>query len=391
MIMIIKNAEVYAPEYLGKKDVLIAGGEIEAIAESIEVPETWGDIKIIEAHGKKLLPGFIDSHVHICGGGGEGGYKTRTPEIQLSQIIEGGVTTVVGCLGTDGVCRDMRSLLAKAKALEEEGITTYVYTGSYRIPVKTLMENIQEDILLVDKIIGVGEIAISDHRSSHVTFEEFIKVITDARVAGMLSGKAGVVNVHLGDGKLELSYLDRLEMETEIPLTQLIPTHINRSSSLFKKSIEYAKKGGLVDFTTSTTAEFLEDGEMKCSKGLKIMLDEGVDIKNISFTSDGQGSLPEFDGHGKLIGLGIGSVKSLYKEVKDAVLFEGIALEDAVKVITSNVADHLMLKNKGRISRGKDADLVIVDGENLEITGVIAKGKELIAGGSTLVKGTFEK
>jgi beta-aspartyl-dipeptidase (metallo-type) len=391
MIILIKNAEVYAPEYLGKKDILLAGGEIEAIEKKIEVPKNWDNVKVIDAKGKKLLPGFIDSHVHIAGGGGEGGYTTRTPEIQFSQIVEGGVTTVVGCIGTDGVCRDMKALLAKARALEEEGITTYVFTGSYRIPVKTLMENIQEDILLIDKIIGVGEIAVSDHRSSHVTFEEFIKVVTDARVAGMLSGKAGVVNVHLGDGKLELSYLDRMEKETDIPLTQLVPTHINRSHALFKKAIAYAKKGGFVDFTTSTTGQFLEGGEMKCSKGLKIMIDEGVDIGNISFTSDAQGSLPEFDSSGKFVRLGIGSVKSLYSEVKDAVLLEGIALEDAIKVITSNVADHLKLKNKGRISVGYHADLVLVDSKTLEISHVIAKGVEVIAEGKTLVKGTFEK
>ena len=324
------------------------------------MPKSWGNVKVINAKGKKLLPGFIDSHVHIAGGGGEGGYKTRTPEIQLSEIIEG-------------------------------GITTYVYTGSYRIPVKTLMNNIQEDIILIDKIIGVGEIAVSDHRSSHVTFEEFIKVVTDARVAGMLSGKGGIVNVHLGEGKLELSYLDRMEKETDIPLTQLVPTHINRSTALFKKAIGYAKKGGFVDFTTSTTGDFLDGGEVKCSKGLKIMIDKGVDINNISFTSDAQGSLPQFDNAGKLIGLGIGSVKSLYAEVRDAVLIEGVELEQAIRVITSNVAEHLKLSSKGRISVGRHADMVLVDGKTLEITHVIAKGKEVISEGITLVKGTFEK
>ena len=390
-MILIKNAEVYSPDYLGEKDILIAGGEIEAIEKNIEAPKGWGNVKVINAKRKKLLPGFIDSHVHIAGGGGEGGYKTRTPEIQLSEIIEGGITTVVGCIGTDGVCRDMRSLLAKANALEEEGITTYVYTGSYRIPVKTLMNNIQEDIILIDKIIGVGEIAVSDHRSSHVTFEEFIKVVTDARVAGMLSGKAGIVNVHLGEGKLELSYLDRMEKETDIPLTQLVPTHINRSTALFKKAIVYAKKGGFVDFTTSTTGDFLDGGEVKCSKGLKIMIDKGVDINNISFTSDAQGSLPQFDNTGKLIGLGIGSVKSLYSEVKDAVLDEGVELEQAIRVITSNVADHLKLKNKGRISVGRHADIVLVDSKTLEISHVIAKGVEVMSEGKTLVKGTFEK
>jgi len=294
MITIIKNGEVYAPEYIGKKDIIIAGGKIEAIVENITIPQNFAPVKVINAEGKLVFPGFIDAHVHIIGGGGEGGFKTRTPEIHLSDIVVGGITTVVGCLGTDGVCRDLKALLAKSRGLEEEGISTYIYSGSYAIPVSTITNSCKSDIMLIDKVIGIGEVAISDHRSSQPTYEEFIKVVADARVGGLLSGKAGVVNVHLGYGDRRLQYLVRMIKETEIPIKQVIPTHINRSTSLFEAGIEFAKLGGIIDITTSSDPDHLEKDEVKASTALKIALERGIPVEQIQFTSDGQGSLPIF-------------------------------------------------------------------------------------------------
>ena len=160
---LIKNIHVYAPEDVGIKDVLV-DEKIIKIGDNLPVIEEY-DVEVIDGTGKILVPGFIDCHVHILGGGGEGGARTRTPEIMLSDITTAGVTTVVGCLGTDGTTRTMTNLLAKAKGLEEEGISTYVYTGSYQVPVKTLTGSVTDDIILFDKIIGCGEIAISDHLS----------------------------------------------------------------------------------------------------------------------------------------------------------------------------------------------------------------------------------
>lgn len=390
MVTLIKGGKVYSPQYLGKKDILICGDKIELIEDNVSIENCGLQINVVEAYGKLVFPGFIDSHVHILGGGGEGGFKTRTPEIKLSDVTTAGVTTVVGCLGTDGISRDMRSLLAKARALEEEGISTFIYTGSYRVPVKTLLENVQEDIILIDKIIGVGEVALSDHRSSHPTFEQFTQIVADARLAGILSGKAGVVNVHMGDGKSELDYMDRLSKETDLPATQIIPTHINRNPSIFQKGLEYAKNGGYVDFTTSTTEKFIEQGEVKCSEGLRIMLDDGVDISNITFTSDGQGSLPEFNKSGEYIGLKVGKCDSLYKEVRDAIINEGISIENAIRVITSNVAEHLKLKTKGKLKIGLDADIVLVNENDFNIDTVIAKGRMMVHENKILVKGLFE-
>jgi beta-aspartyl-dipeptidase (metallo-type) len=390
MLTLIQNGEIYAPEYLGKKDILIVDNKLGFIEEKIEPPHQFVDIKIVDATGKFVVPGFIDSHVHIMGGGGEGSFRTRTPEIQLTQATLAGITTLVGVIGTDGTTRTMASLVAKARGLEEEGITCYAQTGSYQVPLKTLTGKIEDDIILVDRIIGVGEVAIADHRSSQPTVNELTKIASAARIGGMLSGKSGIVNVHVGDSHDHLKLLEEIVDTTDIPIKQFYPTHINRNAHLFEAGIQYAQRGGYVDFTTSTIPQFLEDGEVKCSKALKRMLDAGVPVEQITYTSDGQASLPNFDRDGELIGLQIGQVSSLYKEVKDAVLEEGIPLETAIKVITSNPAKILKLKQKGRVEVEMDADLVLLEKDTLEVNTVFAKGKLMVENGEAIVKGTFE-
>ncbi|MDO4328482.1 MAG: beta-aspartyl-peptidase [Lachnospiraceae bacterium] len=388
---IIQNAHLYGPEDMGIQDVLIGGGQILKIGEHLPVEPAY-DVEVIDGSGMVLMPGLIDAHVHILGGGGEGGAKTRTPEITLTDITMGGVTTVVGCLGTDGCTRTMSNLLAKAKGLEEEGITTYVYTGSYQVPVRTLTGSIMDDIILLEKVVGTGEIAIADHRSSQPTREEFAKIVADTRVGGILSAKAGLVNIHMGDGKEQLAFLRYVLEETQISPSNMLPTHINRKISLMQDGIDYAKElGGYIDLTTSFDAEHLEPDEVKASTGLKMALDAGVSPEHVTFSSDGQGSLPIFGPDGSFAGLGVGKVTSLYQEMRDAVLTEGVLLTDALKAVTSNPAKLLKLERKGRIARKADADLVLAEEGTLRIHTVIAKGQVMVSGGRAVVRGTFER
>jgi beta-aspartyl-dipeptidase (metallo-type) len=387
-MLLLRNADIYAPAPAGRADILVAGGRIVRVEPGIRIAESY--CETFDASGLMAVPGFIDAHVHMIGGGGEGGYATRTPELVLSDAIRGGVTTIVGCLGTDGVTRSLAGLLAKARGLDEEGISTFMYTGYYAVPVRTLTGSIEQDLLLIDKVVGVGEVALSDHRSTQPTFDEFARIAAEARRGGILSGKAGVVNVHMGDGRRGLSLIKRILDETEIPVTQFLPTHINRNPDLFDEGIAYAKTGGLVDMTTSAVPAFYEEGQVKCSRGLRMMLEAGVEASQITFTSDGQGSLPSFDAQGRLRRLEVGRVTSLYDDVRGAVVDEHLPLGTALQVVTANPARILKLRGKGQIAAGADGDIVLLDPKSLEIHGVIAKGKWLMKDRDILAKGTFE-
>ncbi|AOH54417.1 beta-aspartyl-peptidase [Peribacillus muralis] len=391
MITLIKNAEVYEPQYLGRMDVLLAGGKIVHIQDEIDLDNVSIDVKIVDGSGKILVPGFIDAHVHLIGGGGEGGFRTRTPELNLTDATMAGITTVVGVLGTDGTTRRIESLLAKAHALGEEGITAYIHSGSYQIPVKTLTGKVEEDLIFIEKVIGVGEIAISDHRSSEPTLNELVKIAASARNGSLITGKAGILEIHVGDGDRRLQLLFEILEKTDIPIHHFHPTHINRNQDLFAEGIRYAEKGGYVDLTTSTTPQFLEEGEVKCSSGLRQMLESGVPVTQITFSSDGQASLPYFNQDGEFAGLQVGNVSSLYNEVRDSVLDEGVPLESALQVITSNPARILKLKSKGKIGVEMDADLVMLNEGTLTIDTVISRGKVMVEQGVPIIKGTFEK
>ncbi len=380
MIKLIQNIDVYAPEHLGLKDVLVINDKIVKITDAGSIPQITflSDAVVIDGTDKILTPGFIDCHVHILGGGGEGGFANRTPEATMEGLTKFGVTTVVGCLGTDGIGRDMCALVAKAKGLNEQGMTAYCYTGSYQIPVRTLTDSITKDIMMIQEIIGTGEIAISDHRSSQPTFEEFVRVAADTRLGGILSGKAGIINVHLGDGSGCMELIDRVIDETEIPASQFLPTHVNRNEMLFCKAIKYALKGGAVDFTGNEDIDYWETvrDEVRVCYGMKRMLEAGVNPHRITISSDGQGSLPVYNEKGEFQGMGVGQSSSLLKEVRECVNKAQIPLETALSAITSNPAEILCLKRKGRILEGYDADLCILD-QDLQLTDVIVRGKRV--------------
>ena len=376
----IQNIDVYAPQHLGKKDVLTIHDKIVKIADAdtMQLTGIFPEAEIIDGTDRILTPGFIDCHVHVLGGGGEGGFANRTPEATMEGMTKFGVTTVVGCLGTDGIGRDMCALVAKTKGLNEQGMTAYCYTGSYQIPVRTLTDSITKDIMMIQEIIGTGEIAISDHRSSQPTFEEFARVVADTRLGGVLSGKAGIINVHLGDSRRFLDLIERVIDETEIPASQFLPTHINRNEMLFRKAITYALKGGAVDFTGNEDIDYWETicDEVRVCNGMKRMLDAGVNPNRITISSDGQGSLPIYNKQGEFLGMGVGQSSCLLKEVKECVERTDIPLEIALSAITSNPAEILNLKGKGKIEEGYDADLCILD-QSLQVMEVIAKGEKV--------------
>jgi beta-aspartyl-dipeptidase (metallo-type) len=388
MTLMIRGGEVFSPYPLGRRDLLLAGGRVEALGGPGEIRCTGFPAEEIEAEGKFVLPGFIDPHVHILGGGGEGGPATRAPEISVEDIVGSGVTTVIGCLGTDSVTRHMSSLLAKARALEIEGVSTYCFCGSYEIPVKTVTGSVRSDLALIDRIIGAGEIAVSDHRSSQPSFDEFARLAAECRVGGMLGGKAGILHVHLGDGTRGLEFIRRLVRETEIPVTQVVPTHCNRNRRLLEEAVEFAKAGGRIDLTAGVEPENESDRDVSVETSLRLLLENGVPLDRVTVSSDGNGSLPVFDAGGKLAGLTVASPSSLLKTFRSLVSRRILGLEQAARLFSANPASIYSLEAKGAVEPGRDADIALFDA-GMNLTDVVSRGRVLMSGGTLRVRGTF--
>jgi beta-aspartyl-dipeptidase (metallo-type) len=385
-MLLIRNANLYNPEKMGKKDILIAGNKFLEISDHIE-PGGNLEIDIIDASGLVMIPGLIDAHVHIAGAGGEGGPQTRTPELKIKQLIEGGITTVIGCLGTDGYTRNIESVLMKVKAIRSYGLSAWMYTGAYQVPVPTLTGEIGKDIALFDEIIGVGEVAVSDHRSSVPQTAELIRIAASARVGGMLGGKAGIVNIHMGDAKNPFRPIEEAVENSELKYTQFYPTHCNRNKYIFEDAKKYGKKG-YIDLTTSSYAYFPEF-EIKPSLALVELLKAGVPVEHITMTSDGNGSLPHFDEKGNLVQLEMGQPSSMLTELSDMVRQDAIPMETALKTITSNPADILKLPGKGKISKDKDADFLLIN-NNMEIVHMVANGRFFVRDKKQIVHGNYE-
>jgi beta-aspartyl-dipeptidase (metallo-type) len=387
MIILIKNALVFGPAPAGQKDILIAGEKIIDLAEPGTVKVKGTPVEVLEARGKIALPGLIDPHVHILGGGGEGGPATRAPEIHLEDILSSGVTTLIGCLGTDGITRHMTSLLAKARALEAEGITVFIFSGSYEIPPQTITGSVRSDLVLIDKVIGAGEIAVSDHRSSQPSFEEIARLAAECRVGGMLGAKAGILHLHLGDGKRRLEFLFRLIRETEIPPTQVIPTHVNRNKELFAEALRFALAGGAFDLTAGPEPPY-GSREVSVAEALRACRRKGVPLERVTVSSDSNGSLPVFDRGGNLVGLTIARQKDLLQTLQSLLRKKIVSLEEAARLFSANAAAIYKLPSKGGIQPGTDADIILLD-DRFDLTDVLARGRRMMAEGKLLARRTF--
>lgn len=362
---IVKNAELYSPEYLGKKDLLIGEEKILAIQDNIDIK--LEGVEVIDAQGKIVTPGLIDQHIHIIGAGGKQGFYSMTPEISSAELIQSGTTTVMGLLGTDGVAKSLKALYAKTKSLWQEGLTAYMLTSYFGLPAITLMGSIMDDMIFIDTVKGC-KIAISDERSSFPTSEDLLRVLREVYVGGAIGGKGGILHVHLGALDTRMQILIDLVEKHQYPIKYISPTHVGRTKPLFEEAIQFAKMGGMIDISTGGT-KYDEP-----YKQVLYALDQGVAIEQMTFSSDGNAGMAKKDADGNIIGFYKAPIHLNLEEVKKIIQVGGLDISDAFKLITSNPARNLSISNKGQIAPGKDADFCFFD-EELTLTDVISRGK----------------
>lgn len=385
MLTRLANARVFAPEPLGPCDVLVAGRRIAWIGKPEDAP-VGSTVESIDLEGRVLVPGFIDGHAHLIGGGGEAGFSSRVPPVPLSRFTTAGVTSVVGVLGTDDLTRSTANLVAQAYGLREEGLGAWCHCGGYHLPPVTITGSVSKDIVFIDPVIGVGEVAISDHRSSQPKLDEILKLASEAHVAGIVTGKAGILHLHLGDGSRGLELVREALATSEIPARVFNPTHVNRQPALFAEAIELAREGATVDIT----AYPVEDGDpsIPAAEAVRRFIESPAPNARVTVSSDGGGCLPAFDDEGVLTKMDIGSPQCMTDTFTELVT-TGMPLELALPAFTSNVATLLRLGDRGRIVEGGVADLVVLD-ENHRVQDVMAGGRWHVRAGRAQITGTFE-
>jgi len=386
MIELLRNADLYDPEPRGRAHLLVAGETIVWIgAKPPDLPASLGVVEH-DLEGRRVIPGLIDGHVHLTGGGGEAGPNTRVPPLGLSRLTTAGVTTAVGLLGTDDTIRTPAELVTAARGLIADGLSAYCYTGGYHVPPATVTGSVRGDIVLIDLVLGVGELAISDHRSSQPTLDELLRVAGDAHVGGLMAGKAGIVHLHLGDGPRGLDLVRQAIKRSEIPAAVFNPTHVNRRKALFDEALALVREGCTIDITAFPVAE----GEDAWPAGVALTryLGAGLPREKVTVSSDGGGCLPSFDKEGRVVAMDVGRPSALGDTLKE-LLACGQPLERVLPAFTSNPARLLMLPRKGRLAPGSDADLVVLDADG-GVQDVMARGRWHVRGGHPLVMGTLE-
>ena len=386
MIQLLLNADLYAPAARGRRSLAVAGGKVVWLGEGRpDVPaELIADE--VDLEGRRLLPGLIDGHVHVTGGGGEAGPASRVPALGASRYTRHGVTSVVGLLGTDDLTRSTGDLVTQIRGLVEEGLSAWCYTGGYHLPPTTLTGSVRGDIVYIDRVIGVGELALSDHRSSQPTLDELLRVASDAHVAGLMTGKAGTVHLHMGDGERGLDLVREALATSELPPRVFHPTHVNRRKALFDEALELARGGSTLDITAFPVAE--GEDAWPADVALERFLDAGLAAERVTVSSDGGGCLPVFDADGRVTAMDVGDPSALVECLR-RLLARGRDLEAVLPAFTSNVADLLRLPGKGRLEVGCDADLVVLDAAG-EVQDVMAGGVWHLRGREITRRGTFE-
>ena len=385
-LTLLVDADVYAPAPLGRRCVVVAGERIVAVTET--PPDVRGlDVETVDVGGRRLVPGLIDAHVHVTGGGGGAGPHTAAPAPPLSGYTTAGVTTVVGLLGTDDTTRTTGGLVRRVRALREEGLSAFAWTGGYHLPPTTLTGSVRGDIAFVREIVGFGELAVSDHRSSQPTPDEVARVAADCHVGGLMTGKAGVLHLHTGDGERGLGIVRHLLDTTEIPPRTFHPTHVNRRAALLDEAFELTERGVTVDLTAFPPGDSVGD-EVSAADALVRFLDLGLPPERLTVSSDGGGCLPTFDRQGELLRMGFATSGAL-ADLLAELLGRGLAPETVLPFLTSSPARLLRLRGKGGVAAGMDADLVVL-GPDGRPADVMARGRWHVRHGHPVVRGLFE-
>jgi beta-aspartyl-dipeptidase (metallo-type) len=378
LIKLIRQGEIYEPNYLGKRDILVIGSKIARIEEHIEISLDMKELEVIDASNCLVFPGFIDGHVHIIGAGGRGGPGSRAREISPTMLIRSGLTTVIGFLGVDNTSRHIPTLVTKAKGLRAQFLNAYVLVGSYVFPPPTLTGSIEGDLALIEEVVGL-KMAMGEPAGSYPSEEEITRSIAEVQRGGLISGKTGVVVIHVGDAGGEWFHkMHDILKTTSLPIAKVMFTHVNRNKEIFEKAEEYALSGGFIDLTASHFPP-QRPKAVPVFEALSQLWEQGVPTSQITISSDSNATRLLDDGRIVLIPVGIVFEKTI------ETIQRGCDITEALRPVTINPAMRYGLQErKGSLVQGKDADFILLS-RDLQLLDLYSNGRCLMRHGEVLI------
>jgi len=362
-VLLIENADIFAPAPRGRATIAIAGSRIEKIGDvNASSLATQLDVETLDAAGCIAVPGLIDPHVHLIGGSGETGFASQTPGVFASELLAAGVTTACGLLGTDTTTRTMPALLAAAKALRDEGLSSFVWSGGY--DGRPLTGSLRDDIILIEEVIGAGEYALSDRRAIEPSAHALARLATDCYVAGTLTGKAGLLLLHIGEGKRRLAPLrDALE-SFDIEPSWFYPTHVERNEALMSEAIELSRRGMPID---------VDVYEEDLVQWVRFHREHDGDPALLTASSDAA----------------IKSPRNLIGQLRACIREQALDVEHAFALATRNTARILKLQDRGELEAGRRADVLLLDRDSLALRHVVCGGRVAVRDGAVVQRERF--
>ncbi len=334
---------VYTGELLEGYGVAVKGERIAYVGKDIQ-PTVGPDTKVIDAAGKIVVPGFIDTHAHLA-------FYCSVNEF-LRYGMRGGTTTIVTelievafPLGCQGIIEYLES--CKDQPVKVFGVIPPMLTLSPGTREKVINKEQLKELFQRDDVLGLGETYWFPVVEQDKRLLEFFEEALQARkiVAGHSAGAKG--------NKL-VAYAASGVASCHEPITA-------------EEAIERLRLGLYV---------LAREGEIRQDlKAIAKIKDKNLDLRGLALVSDGV------------------SLRQLVDEgYMDVILQKAIDLGfdpvEAIQMVTINAARYLKIDDLvGGIAPGKYADIVIIpDLKNIAAEYVISNGRVVAHQGELLVQ-----
>ncbi|WP_053362592.1 allantoinase AllB [Bacillus sp. FJAT-27251] len=391
--LIIKGGEVVFRDGVRKVDIAISNGKISVIGETIEADSK----QVVEAEGQYVMPGMIDSHVHIC----EPGRTEWEGFITGSKALAAGGTTMYIDMPLNALpaTTTKEALKLKIKAAEGNNYVDYALFGglingnleklqelseggvvAYKCFLSTCGSDIPNDFNNVDdytlytgmkKLAKLGRILLIHAENSAITDRLAEKKVKEGKLTARDYVESRPIVAEVEAVKRSLFFAKETGCKVHF-------VHIS-SAEAVEEIIKACQEGQDVTletcphYLTMTVNEFEEIGPVaKCAPPLRSATEQERlwDVlkqgKIDMLTSDHSPCPPEmkdsetnnlFEVWGGITGCQ-NNVDLMFDE---AVKKRDVPVTEFVRMIATNPAERFNLKTKGEIAVSKDADIILID------------------------------